>query len=65
MTQPGETDGFSVSDHIKTINEHADVNKNLIDAVLVNDTLNETLVEEYKKVNSYPVILDAENVMED
>ena len=62
MTQPGETDGFSVSDHIKTINEHADVNKNLIDAVLVNDTLNETLVEEYKKVNSYPVILDAENV---
>ena len=62
MTQPGETDGFSVSDHIKTINEHADVNKNLVDAVLVNDTLNETLVEEYKKVNSYPVILDAENV---
>ena len=62
MTQPGETDGFTVSDHIKTINAHANVNKNLIDAVLINDTLNQTLVEDYKKSNSYPVDLDEENV---
>ena len=38
------------------------VNKNLIDAVLINDTLNQTLVEDYKKSNSYPVDLDEENV---
>ena len=38
------------------------VNKNIIDAVLVNDTLNESLVEDYKKVNAYPVNLDIELV---
>ena len=61
MTQPGETDDFSVSDHIKTILEHAK-EPNIIDAVLVNDNLPSELVNEYKKADSHPVILDIENI---
>ena len=36
MTQPGETDGFKVSDHIKTLLNHAKYDK-IIDAVLVTN----------------------------
>lgn len=61
MTQPGETDDFSVSDHIKTILEHAK-EPNIIDAVLVNDNLPSELVDEYKKADSHPVVLDLENI---
>ena len=35
MTQPGETDGYKVSDHINTINEY--LGKRKIDTVIVND----------------------------
>jgi len=34
MTQPGETDGFTVADHVRAILEH--VGQNLLDYVLVN-----------------------------
>lgn len=61
MTQPGETDHFSVSDHIKTILEHAE-NKKIIDTVLVNDELPEEVVETYKKFNSEPVIVDKDEI---
>ena len=61
MTQPGETDNFSVSDHIKTILEHAD-GKKIIDTVLVNDFLPEEIVKAYQKFNSVPVVLDKENI---
>ncbi len=61
MTQPGETDDFSVSDHIKTILEHAD-NKKIIDTVLINDYLPEEVIEAYRKVNSTPVVVDKENI---
>lgn len=35
MTQPGETDGYSVSDHVAAINRHA--GKEIIDFVLANN----------------------------
>ncbi|MDD3237787.1 MAG: YvcK family protein [Candidatus Gastranaerophilales bacterium] len=57
MTQPGETDDFTVSDHIKTILAHAN-NRKIIDTVLVNDYLPDEIVEEYKKYNSHPVKVD-------
>lgn len=57
MTQPGETDDFTVADHIKTILEHAD-NKKIIDTVLINDYLPDEIIDAYKKFNSYPVKLD-------
>lgn len=59
MTQPGETDDYSVSDHIKAILNHAGP---VMDAVLVNDSLPENLALKYKAANSYPVNLDVDNI---
>ena len=61
MTQPGETDGFSVSDHIKTLFNHAKYDK-IIDAVLVNNDLPQHLLEPYKNAGSEPVIVDKEEI---
>lgn len=61
MTQPGETDGFTVSDHIKTLINHANYNK-IIDAVLVNTDLPENLLAPYKDAGSEPVIVDSSEI---
>ena len=61
MTQPGETDGFTVSDHIKTLLNHAKQDK-IIDAVLVNTDLPQELVAPYKNAGSEPVIVDMEEI---
>ena len=61
MTQPGETDGFSVSDHIKTIINHAGYTK-IIDAVLVNTDLPTALIAPYKNAGSEPVIVDTKEI---
>ena len=44
MTQPGETDGYSVCDHINAIMKHAG-SKNVIEAVLVNDFMPSNLAK--------------------
>lgn len=61
MTQPGETDDYSVSSHVNAIISHAG-NKKIMDAVLVNDSLPQNLAEKYKAADSFPVKLDVENV---
>ncbi len=61
MTQPGETDGFKVSDHIKTLINHAGYKK-IIDAVLVNNELPPELLASYKDAGSEPVIVDRDEV---
>lgn len=61
MTQPGETDNYTVSDHVKAILEHSEY-KNILDTVLVNDSLPTNLAQKYKAVNSVPVKLDIEYV---
>lgn len=61
MTQPGETDEYSVSTHVNAIIEHAG-SKNIMDAVLVNDSLPNNLAKKYKAANSFPVKLDVDNV---
>ncbi len=61
MTQPGETDGFKVSDHIKTLIKHAKYDK-IIDAVLVNNELPSDLLAPYKDAGSEPVIVDKDEV---
>lgn len=63
MTQPGETDNYSVSDHIKAILEHSK-HDNIIDTVLVNDSLPKNLALKYKAADSFPVVLDSEKVKE-
>ena len=57
MTQPGETDNYTVSDHLKAIIKHSGVNK-IVDTVLVNDYLPNQCLDVYKAKNSYPVKID-------
>lgn len=47
MTQPGETDGYSVSDHVNALMKHAG-SKKIIDAVLVNDFMPSNLAQNTK-----------------
>lgn len=61
MTQPGETDNYTVSDHLKALIQHSGSNK-IVDAVLVNDYLPEKLADIYQKSGSYPVKLDIPEV---
>ena len=61
MTQPGETDGYSVSDHLYAIKEHAKED-NIIDAVLVNDNFPEGALEKYKDANQEPVEIDDDEI---
>ena len=61
MTQPGETDGYTVASHVNALLAHARGNK-IIDAVLVNDSLPANISEGYAKTGSIPVRLDMENL---
>lgn len=61
MTQPGETDGYSVSDHLKALIRHADVG-HLVDAILVNDNLPDLPYEKYREKGQFPVELDSEEI---
>jgi uncharacterized cofD-like protein len=57
MTQPGETEGYSVADHIREIDRVSKAK--LFDAVLVHRKLPSPLaLERYALENSYPVDLD-------
>ena len=59
MTQPGETDGYSASDHVSALSRHGAVG--LIDDVLVNDTpISEELAVVYRAGGAAPVEVDDE-----
>ena len=61
MTQPGETDNFSVSDHIKTLMKYS--GKNNIDYVIANNgTIPEEIKERYLNKGSKLVELDYDNI---
>ncbi len=61
MTQPGETDGYTVSDHIKAILKHAKYD-NMIDTVFVNNELPENLAAKYEEAGSFPVQYDRDEI---
>ena len=63
FTQPGETDDFKVSDHIKLIEKY--LGKNSIDVVIANNVkMNSNLVKKYsKKEQKDQVILDIEELL--
>ena len=61
MTQPGETDEYSVASHVNALLNHAG-GKKIIDAVLVNNILPANISPGYAKTGSIPVRLDMENV---
>lgn len=62
MTQPGETDNYSVASHVNALISHAK-GRRIIDAVLVNDSLPVNISEGYEKSGSFPVKLDMENLI--
>jgi uncharacterized cofD-like protein len=61
MTQPGETDDYTVSDHLKQILKQSKY-KNIIDTVFVNSELPANLADKYQKAGSFPVKFDEEAV---
>ena len=61
MTQPGETDNYSVSSHVNAILTHAG-STDVLDAVLVNNSLPKNISPAYASHNSFPVVLDNENL---
>lgn len=62
MTEPGETEGFSVSDHIRALDSLC--GQYLFDAVLVQRTPpSEAIVRHYAQQGVGPVILDREAVI--
>ena len=61
MTQPGETDEYSVASHVNALLNHAN-GKKIIDAVLVNNLLPANISPGYAKTGSIPVRLDMENI---
>ena len=62
MTQPGETDDYSVASHVNALLSHAG-GKRIINAVLVNNSLPENISEGYAKSGSTPVRIDMENLI--
>ena len=62
VTQPGETDEFNVSDHIKLLNRYLDNKK--IDVVIASNTeIDKQIAEKYStKEQKEPVKIDYENI---
>ena len=60
VTQPGETEDFKVSDHIKLINQY--LGKRKIDVVVANDgAIDEKMAKRYESLEQKdPVVLDCE-----
>ena len=62
VTQPGETDGYTVSDHITLLNKY--LNKKKIDVVIASNTkINRSVAERYSTAEQKePVKIDYENI---
>ncbi|MDO4467407.1 MAG: YvcK family protein [Bacillota bacterium] len=60
MTQPGETDGYSVEDHIRAIEKHA--YPGCVNIAVMNECeLPDSVILAYKNMGSTPVLLKEEN----
>ena len=54
MTQPGETQGYSVADHVRAIDAHAE--RKLFDAVVVSRApVSQRIIRRYKAQGAEPV----------
>jgi len=61
MTEKGETDDFTASMHVQKIYEYT--GENIFDYIIVNNgKIGEYYLDKYKKVGSYPVEVDEENL---
>ena len=63
MTQPGETSGYTLADHVQAIIDHS--GGGIIDTVLANDgPLPIQMVEQYSAVGSEPVAIDSKRLQD-
>lgn len=61
MTQPGETDGYSVADHVQAINRQ--LGTKVIDFVLANKSeINPAMLEKYAKNGAHPVVINKKEI---
>ncbi len=61
MTQPGETDGYSVTEHLEAIKKHTN-DKNLIEYLYINnEKIPEICLSKYKEEGARPVYLKDED----
>ena len=62
VTQPGETDGFTVGDHIKLLNRYLDKRK--VDVVIASNTkISEKMAKKYEtEEQKDPVLIDYEEI---
>jgi uncharacterized cofD-like protein len=61
MTQPGETDNYNVSDHVKAIIKHS--RDQMIDYVIVNDQkISDDLIVNYKYQGAKQVLIDEDQI---
>jgi uncharacterized cofD-like protein len=61
MTQNGETDDYTLSEHVNEVEKY--LGNNVLDYVFVNDTeVTDEMIEEFKQVNSKPVAIDIDNI---
>lgn len=57
MTQPGETDNYSVSEHLKAIEKHS--YEGIVDYIIANNTkVDDGILKRYKEEGGMPVELD-------
>jgi uncharacterized cofD-like protein len=57
MTQPGETLGYTLVDHVRAIHQHT--RRNIIDCVVINDEpLAPEVLRRYKREGAEPVAVD-------
>lgn len=62
MTQHGETDGYTASDHVRALIDHS--NPHILDAVLINNAeapQGDALIR-YKEEQSFPVLPDVDKI---
>jgi len=63
MTQRGETDNYTASDHVKALLDNTKIG--LIDYIIVNNvTPSKEILSKYKQQSAYPVTVDADNIKE-
>ena len=61
MTQPGETTGYTVGDHLKALVDH--IGGGVVDFVLANNgTPSQEVLRKYEKAHAFPVSIDRKKV---
>jgi uncharacterized cofD-like protein len=61
MTQRGETDDYTVADHVRAINRQA--GKDIIDFVIANNgNIDTSILQKYANIASHPVMIDKKEV---